>query len=76
MPEQLKPKDVTYELSYLWEWFCDLSNGRGYAEFGPLPLNYSEIQAWAQLTRTEPTAWEVTVIKQIDRVYLTEANKK
>lgn len=41
-----------------------------------MALSFSEIKAWAELTHSEPTAWEVGVIKQIDRVYLTEANKK
>ena len=76
MPEQLVPKELPHELTYLWMWFCELSNSRGFAECGALPLSYSEIQAWAQLTRTEPTGWEISVIKQIDREYLKESNKK
>jgi hypothetical protein len=60
----------------LWQWFCELSGGRGYSEHGPMPLTYSEIQAWAELTKTDPTAWEVMAIKQIDRVYIQEVNKK
>ena len=39
-------------------------------------LSYSEIQAWANLTKSEPTAWEVGAIKAIDSVFLTEAGKK
>jgi hypothetical protein len=75
-PPQLEPMELPYMLNYLWSWFCDLSGGRGYAEFGPLPLSYSEIQAWAALTKNEPTAWEVNVLKQIDREFLSEAAKK
>lgn len=41
-----------------------------------MPLSYSEIKAWSELTKTEPEAWEVDVIKQIDRVYMSEAAKK
>ncbi len=63
-------------LNYLWRWFCELSGGRGYTESGPMPLTYSEIQAWAQLTKSDPTAWEVDVIKRIDREFLVEAAKK
>lgn len=76
MPEQLKPKDATYELAYLWEWFCQLSNSRRYAEVGALPISYTEIKAWAELTYSEPTAWEVSVIKQIDGIFISESNKK
>lgn len=41
-----------------------------------MPLNYSEIYAWSQLTSNDPTGWEVSVIKQLDRAYLTESAKK
>jgi hypothetical protein len=68
--------DINPAIQYLWGFFCELSGARGYSEMGPLPLTYSEIQAWAQLTRTDPTAWEIQVIKSIDRVFLTEAMKK
>jgi len=76
MPEQLQPVDIPAAIIYLWQWFCELSGGRGYADFGALPLTYSEIQAWAQLTRMDPMAWEVEALKALDRVYLTEVNKK
>ena len=76
MPSQLEPVDMPECLLYLWQWFCELSGGRGYTENGPAPLAYSEIQAWSQLIKSEPTAWEVEALKKIDRVYLTEAMKK
>jgi hypothetical protein len=41
-----------------------------------MSLSYIEIESWANLTKTEPTAWEINVIKQIDRVFLIEAGKK
>ena len=76
MPEQLKPAIMPDCLHYLWGWFCELSGARGYAEFGALPLTYSEIRAWAELTKTSPTAWEIDALKRIDRAYLTEMNKR
>ena len=76
MPKQLEPVEMPDCLHYLWSWFCELSGGRGYAEFGALPLTYSEIKAWAELTKTEPTAWEIEALKRIDQAYLTETNKK
>jgi hypothetical protein len=76
MPKLLEPAESPECLKYLWQWFCDLNGGRGYSEAGPMALTYSEIQAWAQLTCSGPAAWEVGVLKQIDRAYLTEAMKK
>ncbi|MDD4390196.1 MAG: hypothetical protein PHW03_05270 [Eubacteriales bacterium] len=76
IPKQLEPVEMPYELFYLWEWFCELSPGRGYSGNVPAPLTYNEIQAWANLTKSEPTAWEVEAIKLIDRKFLEEAMKK
>jgi hypothetical protein len=47
MPKQLETVEMPDCLHYLWGWFCELSGGRGYAEFGALPLTFSEIRAWA-----------------------------
>ena len=76
MPEQLVPQEMPDCLNYLWQWFCELSNGRSYGEFGPMSINYSEIKAWTDLTHSEPTAWEVEALKSIDRAFLAEAFKK
>lgn len=76
MPDQLKPMDIPPAIIYIWIWFCQLSGGRGYSEAGAMPLSFSEIQAWAELTRMEPMAWEVEAVKALDRVFLTEAMKK
>lgn len=76
MPEELEPQGRPDALLYLWEWFYELSNGRQYGEFGPMPLSFTEIKAWADLSKAEPDAWEVKVIKQLDRLFLTEALKK
>lgn len=77
MPAQLiPPVDMPEFLNYLWQWFCSLSGGRGYTENGPMPLSFSEIQAWAHLTKTDLSAWEVSALKQIDQAFLLEAMKK
>ncbi len=41
-----------------------------------MSLTYSEIQAWAGLTKNDPQAWEVEALKQIDRLFLNEGSKK
>lgn len=41
-----------------------------------MPLSYSEIFAWSQLTGNDPSALEVSILKQLDRAYLTESMKK
>jgi len=73
---ELEPVEYHDCIRYLWAWFCELSGGRNYSEGHPMALSYSELESWAHLTKTEPTAWEIGVLKQIDRVFLTEAGKK
>ncbi|MBW2635991.1 MAG: hypothetical protein JRC86_00440 [Deltaproteobacteria bacterium] len=62
-------------MRYLWEWFCDISNGRDYGENGPKPITYTELRSWAKMAKTDPTAWEVSAIRTMDGVYLNEARK-
>ena len=74
--EKLKPIEYDDCLQYMWGWFCDLSGGRGYSETGPAPLTYTEIKAWAELTKQDPEAWEIEVLKRIDRTFISESLKK
>jgi len=55
--------------------FGELSNGRQYGAFGPAPITFLDIKAWGELMKVELTAWEVEVLKEIDRVYMAEAMK-
>lgn len=63
-------------LAYLWDWFLQLDNARGGNGFGLNPISYSEIQAWAQLTRIKPEPWEIEAIKRVDSVRIRVANEK
>lgn len=63
-------------LSHVWGWFCDLSSARR-SGFGPEPIGYPEIEAYARLMRIEPDPFEVEAIRAIDRAVLaTEANRQ
>jgi len=55
---------------HLWEWFCDLSSARQYGSGGPMPLSYSEIRAWMELTGEPVQQAEVIILKAVDRAYL------
>jgi hypothetical protein len=76
IPEQLKQADLPHCMVYLWSCFGEMSAGRQYNEFGPMPLQYSEIWAWIRLTKIELDNWELSVIKRIDSLFLSEAMKK
>ena len=65
-PRELDGPGLPAGMGYLWEWFLELHAGRASSGFGPTPLTYSEMNAWAHLTGTAPTPWEVAVLKALD----------
>ena len=74
-PERLNPPDFPEVLSYIWTWFTELHNARPRTGMGASPITYSEIAAWSSLTRVAPSPWEISVIKQIDGVFLNVSAK-
>lgn len=53
----------------VWGWFADLSGARSYG-FGPNPISYSDILAYAKLHRWPLEPWHVEVIRSLDRMWL------
>lgn len=72
-PELANEKEVPPPVRYIWQWFEELHTARGGSGFGPSPISFCEIDAWARLTGRLPEAWEVQVIKDIDVCYLSSA---
>lgn len=56
--------------AHVWRWFHDLHHSRTSNGFGPNPIPYAEIDAWARLTGTHPKPWEVNALKRMDLIYL------
>lgn len=73
-PPELVGPDLPAAGEHVWEWFADLSAARGSSGFGPAPITYSEIAAWAQLTGETPLPWEVKAIKALDAEFLLSAS--
>lgn len=66
------------ETGYIWEWFQDLEVARQASMGGPLPIPWSEIEAYFRLRRIRVDAWEADTIRTLDAEYmvsLTEAPK-
>lgn len=59
----------------LWEWFWELDCARAYTGSGPAPITYTDIAAWAQLTKAEPEEWEVRALKMMDSARMDETAK-
>lgn len=67
---RLEGPPLPYCLRHLWEWFGELAEARG-GGMGPSPIGYQDIAAWAKLTGRRPTPWEVSVIRQLDGLWLS-----
>lgn len=63
-------------LDYLWGWFFELCTARSSNGWSANPLSYTEICAWALLMRTDPTPWEVSVLRRMDSAYLAGQSRK
>ncbi|MEG2140689.1 MAG: hypothetical protein RRY20_07885 [Bilophila sp.] len=63
--------DVPDDGAYLWNWFQELSSGRGNNGFGPSPLGWADMAAWAQLTAIPLTPYETLTLRSMDTAYLT-----
>ncbi len=56
---------------HLIEWFWTLSASRQQGMSGPLPISFSEIQAWSSLTGEIVTREEVAILRAMDDGFLT-----
>ena len=43
---------------------------------GALPISFSEMKAWAEMTGAEPSYWEISVIERMDVAALAAMHKK
>lgn len=59
----------------MWENFLELNRRRTGNGFSALPLQYSDIEAWARLTKRALDQWELQTLLDIDDAYLGYANK-
>lgn len=70
-PPDLDGPDMPLELAYLWGWFMELHACRGSNGFGPNPISYSDIAAWAGLAGVAIRAPELQCLVILDRLWLT-----
>lgn len=64
----LSGPELPEDLEYLWNWYCEISAGRGEGMNGPAPLSYVSIDAWSRLTDTEIAPHEVRAIFWLDAI--------
>lgn len=57
----------------LWNAFLALSRARSVGPAGPNPIAFSEIEAWARLTRTPLEPHHVDILAAMDAVWIGRA---
>lgn len=62
--------DVPEAGRLIWRIFWAISAARGFHQFGPAPISFAEIEAWARLTRTPLQPHHVAIIRAMDQVFL------
>ncbi len=63
--ERLEPEDWQ-----IYNWFADLNKARQSGMNGPLPIPYTEMQAWLLLTRETVSSAQITLLRDMDEAYL------
>lgn len=62
--------DIPHVGGYLWVWFWELVGGRASNGFCPLPISWTEIEAWARLTSTDLSPYDALTLRRMDAAYL------
>jgi len=75
-PVELQGPPFPELMEYVWSAFISLHPARGQGFNGPLPLSFTEIAAWQQLTGSQLSIWEVGVIKKLDSIYMGVINDR
>lgn len=65
-PRILEEPDTPPEMDYLLSWYLELSRARTFGQFGPNPVTYHDIDAWARLTNRSLTPEEVNALLTLD----------
>jgi hypothetical protein len=65
-PSELEQEPCPETFLTLWDNFKNLEGGRQFSDAGLLPLTWSDILAWCQLTNIQFSRAELNVIKRLD----------
>jgi hypothetical protein len=61
-PKELDEQpDFPEEFRYIWDWYLEMRSGD--------PLTFTEIKSWSELTHQTLLAWEVDLVRTLDRLY-------
>lgn len=75
-PGRVDGPEIPWAGRRVWSIFLDLNATRGGNGFGPNPIGYTEIEAWARLNREPVRPWEIEIISALDRAFLEKTGAR
>jgi len=54
----------------IWGAFIDINAARGFGQFGPAPIAFSEIEAWCRVTRTPLAPHHVQILRAMEEAFV------
>lgn len=77
LTDDIERHRLTAEGEFVAGWFWELHDSRGSSGGGaPEPLLYTEIEAWARMTRIRLTVWALRLLRLIDGIYRRAAAER
>ncbi|MDD7545572.1 hypothetical protein [Actinobacillus porcinus] len=73
-PPELKNIEISPAVSYLLGFFYEISLSRQ-SGMGLCPITYAEIEAWDRLFKMNLAMWEISVVRQLDVIFLNTQNE-
>lgn len=74
-PDDLDGPPFPNNVSHIWSLFIELSGTRPVGFSGPLPITYTEIKSYCDLSGIEIRPYEVSAIKYLDNIFIKESAK-
>lgn len=75
-PDLLKPVPFPQILEFVWCDFLELNDARTSNGYSMNPVSFTELDAWNRLVKKDITAQEISIIKQLDGVFLHHYQQK
>lgn len=76
LEEEIYCPELPKELAYLWQAFLRLNKRRGSNGFGYNPISWYEMDAFVRLSSMKFAPWEISLLEDIDELWLAEQNKE
>jgi hypothetical protein len=74
-PPELDTPPIPAWALHIVEWWGELNAARGGNGMGPNPIGWTDLAAWAALTGTEPSPFEVRTLLALDQAWLAAQSR-